>query len=214
MRIARLVIAIVLLLALLGFGVKSLLDGHRLTRAIEGAQCAKLVDAPVDLSSPGQFVLPLRQTFSGACRETIALRVPDAALPATSAAQLLAGLEATLEITDSSGKAQTIDAEEPRKEKIDGAIPIFYLHVGREGDYVATVTVRQGAPSLRGVPQRLEGRYLLCGLERMGAALNTLVGVVCLVVAGIVGAVTAICVARARRRRLHPASAILLPLQE
>jgi len=51
---------------LLGFGVKCVLDGHRLSRAFERWRTAKPVDGAVDLSTPGRFVFPFNPTYSSA----------------------------------------------------------------------------------------------------------------------------------------------------
>ncbi len=62
---------------------------------------------------------------------------------------------------------------------LDGAIPIFDIAPFRKGAYQATVTVITGAPALKGIAQRLEGSYLLCGLERFPATIANRIGVVC-----------------------------------
>lgn len=52
-----------------------------------------------------------------------------------------------------------------------------HLHLRPPGDYQARVTVTRGATGLKGTVQRLEGRYLLCGLEAMPAMIAKVVGV-------------------------------------
>jgi hypothetical protein len=111
----------------------------------------------------------------------VALRVPAEALQGTTVTQLLAGLNAKLEITDKSGSHVVASADSETilgAEKLDGVIPIFKIVPFRKGTYEARVTVIQGAPALRGIAQTLEGRYLLCGLERMPAVIASAIGAV------------------------------------
>lgn len=197
-------IAAAVALSLLGFGLKCLLDGHRLRRDFELWKTAKPVDAPIDVSAPGRFVLPLEQTCSSSHGETVGLRVPAKAVQGTTITQLLSGLRAHLEIRSRSGSNVVASAEshgmwdeEPR----DGAIPIFSVAPFRKGFYEATVTVTEGAPRLKGVTQRLEGRYLLCGLERMPATIASLIGAGSSGIGGIVGVIVFLRVSRDRRRR-------------
>ena len=198
------VIAFTLSLLLLGFGVKCIFDGHRLKLNFEQWQTAKPVDGVIDLSVPGRFVLRFDQTCSSSHGETVALRVPPEALQGTTNTQLLAGLSAKLDITDKSGNilTESTDSKAVEGEKmLDGAIPIFDLAPFRKGAYHATVTVITGAPALKGIAQRLEGRYLLCGLERLPATIASGIGVVC---AGVGTTVGVIVLLRTARYRRHP----------
>ncbi len=104
-------IALTFSLLLLGFGVKCLFDGYRLGRNFERWQTAKPVDGAIDFSGPGRFVLPFDQTCSSSHGETVALRVPPEVLLGRTITQLLAGLNAKLEITDKSGSNLTESAE-------------------------------------------------------------------------------------------------------
>jgi hypothetical protein len=174
-------IAATLSLLLVGFGLKFLFDGHQLHQDFERWETAKPVDGAIELSVPGRFVLPFDQTCSSSHGETVALRVPAEALQGTTVAQLLAGLNVKLEITDKSGSHVVASADSETilgAEKLDGAIPIFKIAPFRKGTYEARVTVIEGAPALRGIAQRLEGRYLLCGLERMPAVIASAIGAV------------------------------------
>lgn len=194
-------IAFALSLLLLGFGVKCLFDGHRLGQDFERWQTAKPVDAAVDFSVPGRFVLPFDQTCSSSHGETVALRVPPEALQGRTITQLLAGLNAKLEIADKSGShlAQRADSKVIwGEETLDGAIPIFGIAPFRKGAYKATVTVIEGAPALKGIAQRLEGRYLLCGLERLPSTIASGVGVVSAGIGAIIAVIVLLLAARHR----------------
>ena len=67
-----------------------------------------------------------------------------------------------------------------------GDIDIISFLPFPEGEYDLTLTVEQGAPALAGVEQRLQARYLLCGLERFPATVSLLLGAGALVIAGII----------------------------
>lgn len=199
-------IASTLSLLLLGFGAKCLVDGQRVRRNFECWQTAKPVDGVVDLSVPGRFVFPFDQTCSSAHGETVALRIPPEALLQTAVTQLLAGLKAKLEITDQARSNVVQNAESKiiwGEETLNGAIPLFGIAPFRRGAYKVTVTVIEGAPALKGVTQRLEGRYVLCGLERMPADIATAAGVVSTGIGGLVGVVVFSFMARDRRTP-HP----------
>jgi hypothetical protein len=159
------------------------------------------VDAAIDFSMPGRFVLPFDQTCSSSHGETVVLRVPPEALLGTTITQLLAGLNAKLEIADKSGSitksavSQVIWGE----ETLDGAIPIFGISPFRKGAYKATVTVIEGAPALNGITQRLEGRYLLCGLEQLPGTIVSGIGIVSAGIGSLVGVIAMLLAARDRR---------------
>jgi hypothetical protein len=71
-------------------------------------------------------------------------------------------------------------------ELIDGAIPIFHLATFKKGEYRARLRVTSGAPRLKGVDQKLEGRYVLCGLEAIPAAIALYTGIAASAVAGVI----------------------------
>jgi hypothetical protein len=101
-----------------------------------------------------------------------------------------------LEITDESGNlTRSVDSKViPEEKTLNGAIPIFGIPPFNKGAYKATITVIDGAPALKGIAQRLEGRYLLCGLERLPATIATGVGILAGVI-GSIGAITAVLLA-------------------
>ncbi len=169
-----------LALCLLGFAAKCFLDARKFRKQFEDWQTAKPIDAVVDLSTPGEIVVPFHQTCSSSHSEVIALRVPAAVLQGGSITQLLQGASARIEIF----RKQDTNAVERAEldlswtgDQIDGATPVFFVSPFRKGEYEAKVSVTAGAPGLRGVPQRLEGRYLLCGLEAMPAEVATFGGI-------------------------------------
>ncbi|MBI5388102.1 MAG: hypothetical protein HZA90_25840 [Verrucomicrobia bacterium] len=189
---------------LLGFGVKCLFDGRRLRQEFEVWKTARPVDAEVDLSIPGKFLLPFQQACSSSHGEILALRLPMETLRGTSVTQLLAGLQAQLEISMKPGTTVVASAMSQvwwGEETLDDAIPIFSVVPFRKGAYEATVTVTEGAPALKGVKQRLEGRYQLCGLERMPAALLGVVGIASAGIGGIAGLIVFFRAAGDRRKR-------------
>lgn len=192
-------------LGLLGFGVRCFVDGHRRGKDVERWQTAKPVDGEVDFSAPGHFSLSFEQTCSSSHGETVALRVPPEVLQSTSVTQLLAGLDARLEITDLSPATNVVASAEASAmwgdQMLDGAIPLFHVFPFRKGAYRATVTVTEGAPALRGIHQRLEGRYLLCGMEALPALFATILGDASAGSGAIVATVVACLVRRDRRRQ-------------
>ena len=192
-------IGLALSLLLLGFGVKCLFDGRRIDRDFERWKTAKPMDGVVDFSAPGRFVLPFEQICSSIHGETVALRVPPEVLLGTTTTQLLVGLNARLEITDKSGHNLVESAGSKAiwgEQTLDGAIPVFGIAPFRKGAYEATITVVEGAPALKGITQRVEGRYLLCGLERLPATILSGVGIVSAGIGSVAGVIVLFLVAR------------------
>jgi hypothetical protein len=185
-------ISAVVALCLLGLGAKCFVDAKKLRRQFAEWEKAKPMDAVVDLSTPGEFVAPFRQTCSASHSEAVLLRVPAEALQARTITQLLNGLSARLEILRKSDTTVVESASAGLSwsgDTIDGAFPIFFVAPFREGEYDAKVTVTAGAPALKGIAQRLEGHYLLCGLEAMPATIADILGIAASTVGGVVAAI-------------------------
>lgn len=185
------VMGIIAVLMLAG-GIKFLFDSQRMSREFESWQTATPMKCAVDFSKPGQFDANFNQTCSSSHGEMVALRVSPEVLKSITVTQLLAGLEATIEIRQAPG----IDPVETasvktfwQNETLDGAIPVFPISPFRKGNYQAHVFVTAGAPALAGTAQTLEARYLICGMEAMPAAIARIIGIALTVVGTIVGLV-------------------------
>jgi hypothetical protein len=186
------IISGVVALCFLGFAGKFFVDTRQLRKQFEGWGSAKPVDTVVDLSTPGEVLTTFRQTCSSAHSEVVALRVPAALLQETATEQLLDGAKGRIEVY---GKLDTNIVASAELEMstdanlVDGAIPVFSLPSFPKGEYEARVIVTSGARALKGVPQRLEGRYLLCGMEALPAVVAKFLGIACSVIGGLVAIV-------------------------
>lgn len=153
-------------------------------------QDARPIDIPVDLSKPGTFSARFTQTCRVAHGEAIFLIVAASALGDTSPTELLKALRLTCVISDPGGRPvveQEFSGETWSGSRFEGGdIDMISFLPFPEGEYDLTLTVEQGAPALAGVEQRLQARYLLCGLERFPATMSLLFGAGILVVAGII----------------------------
>ena len=181
-----------LALCLLGLAAKCFVDARKFRKQFEDWETAKPMDAVVDLSTPGEIVVPFHQTCSSSHSEVVALRVPASALQGGSITQLLQGASARIEVRRKQGTNVVESAELDLSwtgDLIDGAIPVFFVSPFRRGEYEATVSVTAGAPGLKGVSQRLEGRYLLCGMEAMPAEIAKFGGIGSSGLASLVGMV-------------------------
>ena len=173
-------------------GVWFLFDSHRRNLEFEAWQTATPMKCAVDFSKPGKFDADFNQTCASSHGEVVALRISPEALKLTTATQLLAGLEATIEIKPASetNTVETASAEILwQNETLDGAVPVFSISPFRKGHYQARVTVTAGAPALAGTTQTLEARYLLCGLEALPAFVARVIGIVLTFVGTIIGVV-------------------------
>lgn len=164
----------------LASGVWFLFDSHHRNLEFEAWQTARPMKCAVDFSKPGKFDADFIQTCSSSHGEVVALRIFPDALKSTNVTQLLAGLEAIIEIKPTSGtnKVETASAEILwQNETLDGAVPVFSVSPFRKGSYKAHVVVTAGAPALVGTTQILEARYLLCGLEALPAFIARAIGI-------------------------------------
>jgi hypothetical protein len=103
------------------------------------------------------------------------------------------GLEADLRVFDESEQDEVLSgtAEPLEGRTFDGAVPIFELPDFPKGEYRVKITVVKGASALKGIGQRLEGRYVVCDLERMAAQLGYILGTLSLLTGGLISGVTA-----------------------
>lgn len=181
-----------LALVLAVLALKCFLDAHKFVKQFEEWKSAKPIDTAVDFSMPGEFVAPFLQTCSSAHAQIIALRVPGSAVENATIAQLLQGAQARIEVYRKDGTSPVESANLDLSwtgDSLDGAFPVFHVAPFSRGEYEARLIVTEGAPALRGVPQQLEGRYLLCGLEALPAAIAGIGGMGLSVLAGVIGAV-------------------------
>ncbi len=181
-----------LALCLLGLAAKCFVDAQKFMKQFEDWETAKPIDTVVDLSTPGEIVVPFHQTCSSSHSEVIVLRVPAAAVQGGSITQLLQGASARIEVRHKQDTNIVESAELDLSwtgDLIDGATPIFFVSPFRKGEYEARVRVMAGAPGLKGVPQKLEGRYMLCGMEAMPAEIAKFGGIATSILGGVVGIV-------------------------
>jgi len=179
-------------LCLCALAVKCFVDARTFRERFAEWETAKPIDTVVDFSTPGELVAPFRQTCSSSHSEVIALRVPTAAIQGTTVTQLLQGVQARITVLQKGGTNTVESADLDLSwagDSLDGAFPVFFVAPFRRGDYEARLTVTAGAPALRGVPQQLEGRYLLCGMEAMPAEIAKIGGIGFSVVGALIAAV-------------------------
>ena len=164
-------------------------------------ETARPIDIPVDFSTTGRYTAVFLQTCSRAHGEVVALKLPDAVLRASSPTQLLAGVSARFELLAPGGTNVMASDEATvfwEADTLDGAVPLFGIPDLVRGPYEARLTILRGVPALQGVPQRLEGRYLLCGLEAMPGVIARWFSYASLGLAALVGAILGY------RLRRHP----------
>lgn len=176
-------------LCLFALSVKCFIDAHGFRKKFAEWETAKPIDTAVDFSSPGEFVAPFHQTCSSSHSEIIALRIPSAVVEGTTITQLLQGAQARIEVyrKGDTKALETADLDHSwTGDSLDGAFPVFFVSPFSQGEYEARLMVTAGAPAMRGVPQQLEGRYLLCGLEAMPAEIAKFGGIVFSVIGGLI----------------------------
>lgn len=179
-------------LCLLGLAVQFSLTARKLSQQFASWETAKPIDTAVDFSTPGEIVVPFHQTCFSAHSEVIGLRIPATALQGRRITQLLDGASARLEVRRLQTTNVVASAELDLSwagELIDGVFPVFFVSDFSKGEYEAKVKVETGAPALKGVPQRLEGRYLLCGMEALPAEIAKDGAIIFAILGGLIGIV-------------------------
>ena len=179
-------------LCVLALAAKCFVDARKFRRQFADWESAKPINTAVDFSTPGEFVAPFHQTCSSSHSEAICLRVPSTSIEGTTISQLLQGARARIEVYR-KGDINPVEGADLdlswTGDSLDGAFPVFFVAPFKRGNYEAKVTVTAGASALRGVPQQLEGRYLLCGLEAMPAEIATIGGIGFSVIGALIAAV-------------------------
>ncbi len=183
-----------------GFGVNRLFDGFALAGFRVAGDC-ETCGRCHRLLRAGRFVFPSLSARPWSHGETVALRVPPEVLLGRTITQLLAGLTPNWRLPTSleaiSRRVRNGGSSGGRRRS-DGAIPIFGIAPFRRAHRKATITVVDGASALKGITQRVEGRYLLCGLERLPATIASEVGVVSTGIGSIGGVIVLLLAARHR----------------
>lgn len=180
------VIAGVLVIA----GVFFLVEAYRIRKEFYRQSEARPLDMPVDLSKPGQFTAPFKQTWRACHGQTISLHVPVNALAGLSPSDLLTSLDFTWQIANEDGEIIAYDESTGEgnwdNRSYDGVIPLAYFRPFGLGDYIFMCTVMTGSPVLAGLEQRLVCQYQPCGLELLPAVLLKAIGIIALVISGII----------------------------
>lgn len=147
------------------------------------------LDIPVDFSKQGEFKGTFNQTFTAEHGEAVYLRLPRESFHEKPVSEVLDGLQARMEIVNPSDghvvhaetvsiKSESAAKTDPSREAIidpyiqqaivyDGQAPVFEFWPFPEGVYEIRCVVEAGVPGLKDVPQRLQARYILCGVEFM-----------------------------------------------
>ncbi len=163
-----------LIFALLGivFSIYCGRESSRLNKEFYQWEKDRPMDFPVDLSLPGQFIFPFKQTCSTSHGEAIFLELTPKIESDDEIKELFKSLSAIMVITDSQGKEVAIGPLEflnsQRRDKRDDIL-LAHVFPFRKGNYSATLTVRSGVPQLQERKQAIYAEYLLCGLELMPA---------------------------------------------
>lgn len=186
-RIVVGMVAGVLLIA----GLDFIDDARRIERRIDTQSQAIPLDMPIDLSVPGRYIAPFKQTWQSCHGQSIMLQIPatkDGLIPARQACE---SLQLHWEITDSEGVSvadgKVLGSNLLDTKINDGRIVLASFYPFDLGDYKLTCEVLHPALALTGVEQRLISEYQPCGMERLPGMMINAVGVVAVLGGGIVG---------------------------
>jgi len=148
-------------------------------REFQKWKTARPMTMKIDFSQPGTITVPFHQTCSRSHGEGIFLDCDIKDDEGNVPEGLLAGLSATIVISDQQGNEivhrTLVDYNaEPFSGRIirvaPGEILLADIPTFKTGYYQATITINEGLPVLAGLPQIIYAKYQLCGCEQMPGA--------------------------------------------
>lgn len=182
-----------LLIALIGFGLSIwfAFDAMRRNAEFHAWPDARPMETAIDLSKPGEVTVPFNQTCSVAHGEALYLEVDSRELTDVNIGEFFLGISGTVVIRDSAGnEIETAVINGETAYYWDGQVALTEIAPFPRGNYVATICIDSGGPTLAGKRQIIYAKYQLCGLEQMPAVIA---GVFAFVT-GFVGLIAAVCV--------------------
>ena len=191
----RRVLSSIVAAGLIAAAVYFALEYRRMDRSFHEWIDARPVTMAVDLSRPGNFSAPFRQTCQISHAEAFYLTVRPLPKGDRDNSQPLHGLDATITISDNDGnEIASLEMATGISSTADPDAPIRLAQFApfANGDYTVTIDVRNGAAALSGTEQTVHAEYLLCGLERLPAAIARFLAFAC----GISGLTIGIIVTR------------------
>jgi hypothetical protein len=162
-------------LGFLVIGGYFLYEYFHLENKFQNAVKAEPLSAQIDLSKPGKYLFPFKQTYSFAHAERLFLEfnwnLKTGKIPTNNI--LLNGLKGNYVIQDEIG--MKILSDEIKPDYLPGLTPnsvqLARFYPFKEGQYTFTLNILEGPPKLVNIKQRLFARYELCGLERFPAVI-------------------------------------------
>ena len=189
--VGRIILA-VLAVGFLGIGLTSLWLGFQNDRDFETWGNHILMEGPVDLSEPGEFTFSCVQLSKIPHSAQLRLKLPEEfqEKDREELMEMMAPLEATLTV----GPEVELNMPLLLKHRTlrDKQVPLFRIPLLGKGTYEAKLKVEHGVPALKGVPQRIEGRYRLCGCEQLVGVVGKVLGTV-LILLGLPFAIPLVC---------------------
>jgi hypothetical protein len=153
---------------------------------------ARPMQTAVDLSKPGETIVPFHQTCGVSHGQAVYLDcgLHDQSEPDTRL--LLRDLDGDIVIKDADGNeiATVTFNSKTAVQYWDGRILLAGFMPFPQGEYVATIRVHSGAPGLADKQQEMYSGYELCGIEQLPAFIASVFAFA----AGIIGLVAAVCV--------------------
>jgi hypothetical protein len=181
-------------LLLLAFGIFFCVASLKLRHDFHEWEKARPVDMKIDLSETGEFSAPFLQTCTAAHSEMLCLALSPNGESSHNESNLLSEVRFTCRILNSNGSErlrQEFTGETLWQNNLfDGAIPLISLPLFEKGTYTVIITVTQPAIAFRGVLQRINARYMLCGLEMLPAHLSMILGFIAMILAALISGIT------------------------
>ncbi|NLF32027.1 MAG: hypothetical protein GX591_14215 [Planctomycetes bacterium] len=188
-RTTALVFAAAFAVAGAGFLAAGLLYSAKINRIA----AERFIDVPVDLATPGTYTGTFTQTYAGSHGMSLLLEIPEETLATLKPEEIPASCRFTVTCPPTEHEVLDLPWDDylgKRSSRHTGAIDLNHFRPLANTTFGFTFTSSLPIPALAGVPQRLTGRYGLCGLERLPGHFGVCLGVLGLLVGlGIGGAV-------------------------
>ncbi len=175
----------------IGFSIYFAREAMRMNAEFHEWLQTRPMETVIDLSKAGETTVPFNQACSISHGEDLYLKCDLDDTVKENPEALLKGLSATVVISDSGGEEiETLMINNKTAHHWDGKVILAGFAPFRRGNYVATIRIDSGAPTLANKAQTIYAKYQLCGLEQMPAMVagGFALG------AGIIGFVSAVCV--------------------
>jgi hypothetical protein len=189
-------------------GIGALIQAGKDYAEFDRALAEEPLSIDVDLTKPGRFEAAVH-AYPWAHGFWIDLKSSPSFADRKEVLRCLAGLSLRVRAEEKSGRwreEKEFTAESLLGDRGSESFDEFLLlRFSAPADFRFTVEIAAPAPGAAGRTCRISGQHLICGMEALGFAVERIIGVVLLALAGLIAGLLAWRILRERRKKDHPA---------